>query len=103
AAGTPHAGGAEAPECESRTNTFNRRGDDPAAAPGLQRPPVVQAKFTVGASNDPLEQEADRSADRSLAAPACPTGHGIRPSIQRMAMHTTPQTLTAPPSVDRVL
>ena len=30
----------------------------------------LQRKLTIGASNDPLEQEADRIADQVLAAPA---------------------------------
>ena len=31
--------------------------------------PRLQTKLTMGASNDPLEQEADRIADQVLAAP----------------------------------
>lgn len=33
---------------------------------------LLQAKLTIGASNDPLEQEADRVADQVMAAPAHP-------------------------------
>ena len=38
-----------------------------------QDPPALQKKLSIGASNDPLEQEADRVADQVLAAPANPT------------------------------
>jgi len=46
-------------------------GDQNASRAGfsLSRIPVIQPKLTVGASNDPLEREADRIADQVLAAP----------------------------------
>ena len=43
----------------------------------------LQTKLTIGASNDPLEQEADRVADQVLAAPAHPAVSGAPPRIQR--------------------
>jgi uncharacterized protein DUF4157 len=64
---------------------------------------AIQAKLTIGASNDPLEQEADRIADQVLAAPAHLAVSGALPRIQRFAGQPAGQTDTAPASVDRVL
>ena len=63
----------------------------------------LQRKLTIGASNDPLEQEANRIADEVLAAPAHSAVSGAPPRIQRFAGHTGATTTTAPASVDRVL
>ena len=66
----------------------------------------LQAKLTIGASNDPLEKEADRVADQVLAAPAHSAVSGARPRIERIQRHTGQATEgkdTAPPSVDSVL
>ena len=63
----------------------------------------VQRKLSIGASNDPLEHEADRIADRILAAPAHPAVSGTAPHIQRFAGQATGHAGTTPASVDRVL
>ena len=63
----------------------------------------LQAKLTIGASNDPLEQEADRVADQVLAKPAHSAISGATPSIQRFTGTSTADATTAPPSVDQVL
>jgi Domain of unknown function (DUF4157) len=63
----------------------------------------LQRKLTIGASNDPLELEADRIADRVLATPANPTISTAPPRIQRSTGQTTEQADVAPASVDRVL
>lgn len=63
----------------------------------------LQTKLAIGASNDPLEQEADRVADQVLAAPANPVVSGALPQIQHFTRHATGGTDTAPASVDRVL
>ena len=63
----------------------------------------LQTKLTIGASNDPLEQEADRVADQVLAAPAHSAVSGAPPRIQRYTGQATGQADTAPASVDRVL
>lgn len=63
----------------------------------------LQAKLTIGASNDPLEQEADRVADQVLAAPANPAVSGAPPRIQRFMGQPSAVAGTAPASVDRVL
>jgi outer membrane protein OmpA-like peptidoglycan-associated protein len=65
--------------------------------------PVMQRKRTVGASDDPLEQEADRVADRVLAAPSLPTVSGAPQKIQRFTVRPTDEAETSPTSVDRVL
>ncbi len=63
----------------------------------------LQKKLSKGASNDPLEHEADRVADQVLAAPAHSTISGAPSSIQRFTNQSLGGTGTAPPSVDRVL
>jgi hypothetical protein len=63
----------------------------------------LQAKLTIGASNDPLEQEADRVADQVLATPVHSAISGATPSIQRFTGQSTADAAIAPPSVDRVL
>lgn len=64
---------------------------------------VMQRKLTIGAVNDPLEEEADRIADRVLADGAHPAVGGEPPRIQRYAGQGIGQPDTAPASVDRVL
>lgn len=63
----------------------------------------LQAKLTIGASNDPLEQKADRIADQVLAAPANSAVSSAPPRIQRFTGQPSGQADTAPASVDRVL
>ena len=63
----------------------------------------LQRKLAVGASNDPLEQEADRIANQVLAAPAHAPVSGAPLSIRRLAGPLTGPAGTAPASVDRAL
>ncbi len=63
----------------------------------------LQRKLSIGASNDPLEQEADRVADQVLATPAHSAVSVAVPSIQRFTGQVTGDEGAAPPSVDRVL
>jgi GH24 family phage-related lysozyme (muramidase) len=63
----------------------------------------LQRKLAIGASNDPLEQEADRVADQVLATPAHPVVDRAPPRIQRFAGQPTGQADTAPASVHRTL
>lgn len=70
----------------------------------LPRVPVIQAKLTIGASDDPLEEEADRIADQVMAAPAYSAVSVAPPRIQRFTGQTTGKSdMAAPASVDRVL
>ncbi|RFC33106.1 MAG: protein of unknown function (DUF4157) [Candidatus Nitrotoga sp. MKT] len=79
---------------------------------GLPKPSLIneyesktrlQAKLTIDASNDPLEQEADRVADQVLAAPAHSAVSGAAPRIQRFTGQAAGDGETATASVDRVL
>ena len=63
----------------------------------------LQTKLTIGASNDPLEQEADRIAHQVLATPAHSSVSVAPPRIQRYTGQASGETGTAPASVDRVL
>lgn len=63
----------------------------------------LQRKLTIGAINDPLEQEADRIADQVLAHPASFAVSGAQPRIQHYTGQANEQTVTALASVDSVL
>jgi hypothetical protein len=63
----------------------------------------VQAKLTVGEPGDIYEQEADRTADQVMAAPAQSLISGAPPRIQRVAGPAPAQSDAAPASVDRAL
>ncbi len=104
--GTPGPSG-ECAECEKKRMNLQRKANDQnalGAGVSVSRLPVMQRKLTIGASNDPLEQEADRIADQVLAAPANPAVSGAPPHIQRFTGQASAPTGTAAPaSVDRVL
>jgi hypothetical protein len=98
--------GGECQECGKKRNGIQRETINQSAngaGVSLLGIPVMQRKLMVGASNDPLEQEADRVADQVLAAPAHSVVSGTPPHIQRYAGQATESTETAPASVDRVL
>lgn len=63
----------------------------------------LQRKLTIGASNDPLEQEADRVADRVMSMSSNSTVGNAPLQIQRYTGGMTEGNDTAPASVDRVL
>lgn len=63
----------------------------------------LQRKLIIGATNDPLEREADRVADHVLAAPSHSVLSVALPRILRFTGHSTGENGTAPASVDRVL
>lgn len=63
----------------------------------------LQTKLAIGASNDPLEQEADRVADQVLAAPAHSNVASAPPRIQRFTAHASGDVGSAPASVDQAL
>ena len=62
----------------------------------------LQRKLAIGASNDPLEQEADRVADRVMAAPLNLAVNATPPRVQRFSGQASGNAI-APPSVERVL
>ncbi len=63
----------------------------------------LHTNLSIGASNEPLELEADRVADQVLAGPANPAVRGAPPRIQRFTGLSIRQGDTAPASVDQVL
>jgi hypothetical protein len=64
----------------------------------------LQTKLAIGASNDLLEQEADRVADQVLSAPTNTSVGRAAPRIQRFADYGTGESSgTVPASIDRVL
>ena len=63
----------------------------------------LQRKLTIGASNDPLEQEADRIADQVMAAPRHSAVGGAPPHTQPFPGQSTRHMAPAPASVDQVL
>lgn len=63
----------------------------------------LQRKLSIGASNDPLELEADRIADQMMAMPLNSTVNATSPRIQRFSGQANAEANTAPASVDRVL
>jgi hypothetical protein len=95
-----HAGLLLQRKCACGSATSSLTGECPECRSGKR----VQAKITVGASNDPLEQEADRVADQVLGGATHSAASGAPPHIQRFTGQATGQTdTTAPASVDRVL
>lgn len=63
----------------------------------------LQRKLTIGASNDPLEREADRVADQVMAMPLNSRVNTTPPRIQRFSGKVNDGLAVAPASVDRVL
>jgi len=63
----------------------------------------MQRKLTIGASNDPLEREADRVADQVMAMPMHSAVNSAPLQIQRYAGQASKKAGIAPESVDRVL
>lgn len=84
ACGNHTVAGGECAECAKKTH-------------GLQR------KLAIGASNDPLEREAERVADQVMAAPTHPAVDGAPPRIQRCTGQAIQGMETAPASVDHAL
>lgn len=64
---------------------------------------MLQRKLSIGASNDPLELEADRVADQVMRAPAKSAVSDAPLRIQRYAGQATEDAETAPASVDHAL
>lgn len=63
----------------------------------------LQSKLAIGASNDPLELEADRVADQVMAASARFPVNAAPPRIQRKSERVSDESGMAPASVDRIL
>jgi Domain of unknown function (DUF4157) len=63
----------------------------------------LQKKLSIGVSNDPLEQEADRVADQVMAMSPNPAVSHVSPRIQRFSGYASEQTGEAPASVEQVV
>lgn len=63
----------------------------------------LQRKMRIGASNDPLEREADRVADQVLSNSSHPAVSSAAPRIQRYSGQATQGAGQVPASVERVL
>lgn len=63
----------------------------------------LQRKLAIGASNDPLEREADRVAEQVMAMPKHSNIGAAPLHIQRLSNQPAGQTVTAPASVDHVI
>jgi hypothetical protein len=84
--------------CGLHTPNGGACGDCAGKQNGLQR------RLAIGASNDPLEHEADRVAEQVLSRPAGTTIVPSAPLIHRSTAHGLEQgPQEAPASVDRVL
>jgi hypothetical protein len=106
ACGNHTVAGGECAECGKEKNSLQRKANNQSvfgASLSLSHGSVMQRKLTVGASNDPLEQEADRVADQVMAAPAHSVVSGAPLRIQRYTGQVTGQADTAPASVDHVI
>jgi hypothetical protein len=65
---------------------------------------VIQKKLSIGASNDPLEHEADRVAEQVMAnEPAHSFSNFSEPKIQRRTEQPSSQSEEVPASVEKVL
>lgn len=84
ACGTHMMGGGECADCTKKKSTLQR-------------------KLVIGASNDLLEQEADRIADQVMAGPVPSHVNLVPPRIQRFTGHTAGQMGGAPASVEHIL
>jgi hypothetical protein len=89
ACGSPSATGGSCAACEGK-----------AAGAGSQG---MQAKLAIGATDDPLEREADRIADQVLSGPAQSSVGAGPPHIHRFTPQGGGQLEVAPASVDSVL
>ena len=83
--------------CGNHTMAGGECADCSKKKPGLQR------RLVIGASNDPLELEADQIADQVLAKPAHPAVNGAPPHIQRFSGQPNRQPDTAPATVEQAL
>ncbi len=91
------AGGLLQRKCDCGNNTMAGQECEECGKKKLQR------KLSIGASDDPLELEADRIADEVMRKPAHSAVKGTPPRIQRFTTRATGDADTAPASVDRVL
>ena len=103
----------ECSKCQSKKTVLQQK-QDTAQNDISEVPPIIneilhsselmQAKLTIGASDDPLEREADQIADRVMAAPTHSAVSNAPLHIQRFTGQATVQDDAAvPASVNHVL
>ncbi|SFN33337.1 Thioredoxin [Nitrosospira briensis] len=98
ACGSHIVAGGKCTDCTEREHSLQRK----AANTGKLGLPI-QRKLTIGACNDPLEQEADRIADQVMLMPANAAVNRAPLRIQRFTGSPTRAIPEVPPSVERVL
>lgn len=106
ACGNRTVAGGECAECGKKEHSLQHQTSSqgkPNSDTSLSRTPAIQRKLTIGESDDPMEQEADRVADQVLSMPANPAIGSAPPRIQRFTEQPAGQTDTVPASVGRAL
>lgn len=88
---------------QRRCSCGNQAIADGECAECAKKKSSLQRKLAIGASDDPLELEADRVADQVMAAPTHSEVGGAPPHIQRYAGQAVDSADTAPSSVGSVL
>ena len=96
---TTHAGLLLQRQCACGTPTASLTGECSECASKK----FLQPKLMIGASNDPLEQEADRVAAQVMATPVSGAVSTAPPPIQRLVQQPTGQIDVAPGSLSQVL
>ncbi|SFN33303.1 protein of unknown function [Nitrosospira briensis] len=99
ACGGSHVWGSQCSNCAEKEQSLQREAG--STTKSLNR--TIERKLTIGASDEPLEKEADRIADQVTSMPpnALPVGLPLR--IQRFTDHGAALLYGAPRSVDRIL
>lgn len=95
----PHTQGILQRKCACGNHTTA----DEECAECAKKKAMLQRKLSIGATNDPLELEADRIAEQVMTRPPHSEVSGIAPRIQRYAVRAGESMDTAPDSVDSVL
>jgi hypothetical protein len=99
ACGSQTVGGGKCAACDEKEQSLQRKSRN------IVQPhsSAIQRKVTIGASDDPLEREADRVADQVMAMPASGAITRAPLWIQRFTGRRSGQITEAPPSVDHAL
>lgn len=105
ACGNHTVAGGECSTCGNEKNHLQRKtGVSEASEARSRSQPIIQAKLTIGASNDPLEHEADHIADQVMRAPPSNSEVSpVPPRIQRVSDESSGNVDAAPQSVESVL
>jgi hypothetical protein len=99
ACGVHTMGESQCSSCMEKDQSLQRKNSSAAESSNLP----MQRKLTIGASDDPMEKEADRIADQVMAMPANAAINRAPLRIQRFTAPSAGTIAEAPPSVERVL